>query len=78
MRYIYEPGQGIMMALTPTEAKVIADFLSKQIPNIDKKCQYFTDIHNSGEATTRQQDKMEYYDNLKKIVERFIKLEQEQ
>lgn len=78
MKWIWEPGETEqMLVLRPNEAKAVAKLLLKQRNDIQKKYDYFEDLHLSGEATERQQNLMFEYEDILGIIDNFIELESE-
>lgn len=61
MKWIREPIPGCagyteaMIALTPTEAAILANALRKPLRELQKQLERLDDIHESGEATERQE-----------------------
>ncbi len=74
MKWTYEPGELFsVMAFTQDEVKILVQILSGKVhADIKKKFEKYEDIHNSGEATERQEDlKMKYEEQLS-LIEYFL------
>ena len=59
--------------LSPREAKVIAGILERSRKKLQKAYERYQDIHESGEATERQQTKLFELENILRILDQFIK-----
>lgn len=69
MRWEYDRETGQILALSPKEVKSLGRELRPIINSLQKKYDYFKDIHESGEATERQQSIMvEYEDRLNFLI----------
>ena len=74
MKWIFEYGEpDQMLALSPREAKVIAGILERSRKKLQKAYERYQDIHESGEATERQQTKLFELENIQRILDQFIK-----
>lgn len=74
MKWIFEYGEpDQMLALSPREAKVIAGTLERSRKKLQKAYERYQDIHESGEATERQQTKLFELENILRILDQFIK-----
>lgn len=74
MKWTYEPGELFpVLAFTHDEVKILVQILSGKVhADIKKKLEKYEDIHNSGEATERQEDlKMKYEEQLS-LIEYFL------
>lgn len=61
MRWMRDGGSLQFLGLTKNEVKEITEELTPVINNLRKKYERYLDIHESGEATEKQQDLMLYY-----------------
>lgn len=75
MKWIHDPHSpsGHVLGLTPEEVNIIASELAPVISNLRKKYEKFLDIHESGEATEKQQDRLFYYQIKLELFESFVK-----
>lgn len=62
-----------MLALTPSEAGILAQVLRKPLKEHIKRLEHLDDVHDSGEATTRQEDRRLKLREVIAIIERFHK-----
>lgn len=62
-----------VLALTPNEVSVLASVLTKARKKIQKDYDKYLDIHESGEATERQQTKLFVLEDTLSVVDSFIK-----
>lgn len=81
MKWIREPISGCfgyteaMLALNPTEAAILADALRKPLRELQKKLVRLDDIHDSGEATERQEARRCDIGEAVTVLEHFFELE---
>lgn len=81
MKWIREPIPGCagyteaMLALTPTEAAILADALRKPLREMQKQLVRLGDIHDSGEATERQEARRCDIGEAVTVLEHFFELE---
>ena len=77
MKWIYEPGEpSQMLALSQSEVNMLRDILANQArSNINRKYEKFSDLHESGEATDRQCDLMNKYEDQLSLIDRIIEFE---
>lgn len=74
MKWTFEYGEtDQMLALRPREAKIIADILKRSRNKLQKKYDRYQGIHESGEATERQQSKLFEYEGILGVLDEFIK-----
>ena len=64
-----------MLALTPTEAAILADALRKPLREMQKQLVRLGDIHDSGEATERQEARRCDIGEAVTVLEHFFELE---
>ena len=76
MKWTYEPGENWpVLALTQHEVGLIKDILKgKTRKDISSKYEKYKDIHESGEATERQCDLMDKYEEQLNFIDRIIGL----
>lgn len=74
MKWIYEPGEpSQMLALSQSEVNMLRDILANQArSNINRKYEKYSDLHESGEATDRQCDLMNKYEDQLKLIDGII------
>lgn len=77
MKWIYEPGEpSQMLALSQSEVNMLRDILANQArSNINRKYEKYSDLHESGEATDRQCDLMNKYEDQLSLIDRIIDFE---
>lgn len=81
MKWIREPIPGCagyteaMLALNPTEAVILADALRKPLRELRKQLVRLDDIHDSGEATERQEARRCDISEAVTVLEYFFELE---
>lgn len=81
MKWIREPIPGCagyteaMLALNPAEAVILADALRKPLRELQKQLARLDDIHDSGEATERQESRRCDISEAVTVLEYFFKLE---
>lgn len=74
MKWINEPGEPLqMLALRTDEAKQVSQLLGTIRKDIERKYEKYKDLHESGEATERQQNLMFEYEEKLTLIDRFIK-----
>ena len=65
-----------MLALSQSEVNMLRDILANQArSNINRKYEKYSDLHESGEATDRQCDLMNKYEDQLKLIDSIIDLE---
>lgn len=71
MKWIYEPGEpSRMLVLSQSEVNMLRDILANQArSNINRKYEKYSDLHESGEATDRQCDLMNKYEDQLKFID---------
>lgn len=74
MKWIYERNfqSGQALALDKSEIDVICSELDPVVKKLRKQYEKYKDLHESGEATERQQDRMWYYLEKLTLFEQFI------
>lgn len=73
MKWTFEYGEtDQMLALKPKEAKVIAGILERSRKKLQKDYERYLDIHESGEASERQQTKLFELEDILRILNQFI------
>lgn len=75
MRWINAPDSYAsrpLLALLPAEVETIAELLRKVRRDAEKKAEYYTGLHESGEATDRQQTLMVQYTEQVEFIDKFI------
>lgn len=74
MKWIYERSfqSGQALALGKSEIDVICSELEPVVKKLRKQYEKYKDIHESGEATERQQDLMWFYLEKLTLFEQFI------
>lgn len=73
MKWVFEYGEpDQMLALKPNEAKIVAGVLERSRRKLQKDYERYLDIHESGEATERQQTKLCEYEEILRIMDQFI------
>lgn len=81
MKWINEPISGCagyteeMIALSPDEATILAAVLRKSLRELQRRLEQLDDIHDSGEATERQEARRCTLDESVSVIRRFIELE---
>lgn len=74
MKWIFEYGEpDQMLTLRPKEAKTVAGVLERSRKKLQKDYERYLDIHESGEATERQQTKLFELEDVLRILDQFIK-----
>lgn len=74
MKLTYEENLGKCIILTKQEAIDISTELKNVIINVKKKYQKYLNIHESGDATEEQQERLFYYENKLDTLQSFKKL----
>ena len=76
MKWIKDPDthNRDLLALTPEAAQTIANLLHKARRNALKRYEYYKDLHESGDATERQQTLMYQYESLFDLLDNFISM----
>ena len=65
-----------MLALSPSEVNMLRDILANQArSNINRKYEKYSDLHESGEATDRQCDLMNKYEDQLSLIDKIIEFE---
>lgn len=65
-----------MLALSQSEVNMLRDILANQTrSNINRRYEKYSDLHESGEATDRQCDLMNKYEDQLKLIDGIIDLE---
>ena len=65
-----------MLALSQSEVNMLRDILANQTrSNINRKYAKYSDLHESGEATDRQCDLMNKYEDQLKFIDSIIDLD---
>lgn len=65
-----------MLALSQSEVNMLRDILANQArSNINRKYEKYSDLHESGEATDRQCDLMNKYEDQLSLIDRIIEFE---
>lgn len=74
MKWTHEPGEALpVLALNQNEAKMLTEILAQHARrNVRKKYEKYKDIHDSGEATDRQNDLMFKYENQLNLIDDII------
>ena len=72
MRITTEPGLGDGLFITAEELKVLRQPLSRMAQQLDRKCEKYRDIQESGEATTRQQNTLAEVEEQLAVAERLV------
>lgn len=74
MKWTHDPGEPFpVLALNQNEARMLTEILAQHArSNIRKKYEKYKNIHESGEATVRQQDLMFKYENQLKLIDNII------
>lgn len=74
MKWTHEPGEALpVLALNQNEAKMLTEILAQHARrNVRKKYEKYKDIHDSGEATDRQNDLMFKYENQLNLIDNII------
>ena len=74
MKWTYEPGELFpVLAFTQDEVKILVQILSGKVhADIKKKLEKYEDIHNSGEATERQENIRMKYEEQLSLIEYFL------
>lgn len=81
MKWIKEPIPGCagyteaMLALNPTEAMILANVLRKPLRELQKQLARLDDIHDSGEASERQEARRCDIGEVITVLEYFFELE---
>lgn len=81
MKWVREPIPGCagyteaMIALNPDEAAIVANALRKPFRELQKKLARLDDIHDSGEATERQEARRCDIGEVVTVLEHFFELE---
>lgn len=76
MKWINEPGEPLqMLALSQSEVSMLRDILAQTRNNISRKYEKYSDLHETGEATDRQCDLMNKYEDQLAFVDRIIEIE---
>ncbi|WP_417180793.1 hypothetical protein [Alistipes putredinis] len=81
MKWIREPISGCvgyteaMLALNPAETAILADALRKPLRELQKQLARLDDIHDSGEATERQEARRCDIGEAVTVLEYFFELE---
>lgn len=76
MKWIYyEPGEPLpMLALNRYEIKLLAKILKGKVRNdVSRKYEKYKDIHEGGEASERQCNLMDKYEEQLNLIDRIIK-----
>lgn len=64
-----------MLALSQSEVNMLRDILANQTrSNINRKYEKYSDLHESGEATDRQCDLMNKYEDQLSLIDRIIEI----
>lgn len=76
MKWTYEPGEQFpVLALTQHEVGLLKDILKGKVrKDISRKYEKYKDYHESGEATERQCDLMDKYEEQLNFINRIIGL----
>ena len=71
MKWTHEPGGALpVLELNQNEAKMLTEILAQHARrNVRKKYEKYKDIHDSGEATDRQNDLMFKYENQLNLID---------
>lgn len=74
MKWTHEPGEAFsVLALNQDEVKRLVEVLAQHArKNVRMKYEKYKDIHDSGEATDRQNDLMFKYEEQFKLIEKII------
>lgn len=74
MKWTHEPGEAFpVLSLNQNEAKMLTEILAQHARrNVRKKYEKYKDIHDSGEATDRQNDLMFKYENQLNLIDNII------
>lgn len=74
MKWTHEPGEAFpVLALNQNEAKMLTEILAQHARrNVRKKYEKYKDIHDSGEATDRQNDLLFKYEEQLNLIENFL------
>lgn len=74
MKWTHEPGEAFpVLALNQNEAKMLTEILAQHARrNVLKKYEKYKDIHDSGEATDRQNDLLFKYEEQLNLIENFL------
>lgn len=77
MKWINEPGEPLqMLALSQSEVKILRDILVNQARSaVNRKYEKYLDMHESGEASDRQCNLMEKYEEQLNLIDNIIKIE---
>lgn len=62
-----------LLALNPNESEILARILRRDLSRLLNKHEKYKDIHESGEATDRQENKLVELEEEVKVIQRFIK-----
>lgn len=76
MKWIKDPDtyNSDVLAISLYEAKIIAGLLKKARRDALKRYDYYKDLHEAGEATSRQQTLMLQYESLFELLNDFINM----
>ncbi|MDO3392245.1 hypothetical protein Q3C19_17470 [Bacteroides sp. ET489] len=74
MKWTHEPGEAFsVLALNQDEVKRLVEVLAQHArKNVRMKYEKYKDIHDSGEATDRQNDLMFKYEEQFKLIDKII------
>lgn len=77
MKWINEPGESLqMLAFSQSEVQMLRNILANQVrSNISRKYEKYSDLHESGDATDRQCDLMNKYEDQLAFVDKIIEIE---
>ncbi len=75
MKWIYENSfsSGQALALDKQEVDALCSELAPIVTKLRKQYEKYKDIHESGEATEKQQDRMFYYQVKLALFEQFVR-----
>lgn len=74
MKWTYEPGEPFpVLAMNQQEAAMLADILKRHAqPVLMRRCAKYNDLHESGDATDRQEDLRLLYEERLNLTDRFL------
>lgn len=74
MKWTHDPGEPFpVLALNQNEAKLLTEILVQHARgSVRRKAEKYKDIHESGEATEKQQDLMFKYENQLNLIDNII------
>ena len=77
MKWINEPEEPLqMLALSQYELNILQNILANQTRNnVKRKYEKYSDLHESGEATDRQCDLMEKYEEQLNLIDKIIEID---